>query len=278
MSKLFKLKKWLTVPDAAKHLTTVFGEEVTEADVLRFALDGELKLSIQLVNGAYGRPCVPVNIEELEWDEMPNLCGVGVLKIPKHGRIWQDGKGVFQVLKGVTQLDDSVWDLPMTGGERVDVEFRYQLLTNGPEVTTISLEGVLIECTNGDLFEVQTRYARSKQDILTKPFLHPDDFHAAGGLPDDGVFVVRIGALTDFIQSVNEEQPITEKPLGTTERNTLLTIIAAMAKEAKLNIDPPGKAAGYIEGLTAQLGARVSKRAIEDHLKKIPDALGTRMK
>ncbi len=74
------------------------------------------------------------------------------------------------------------------------------------------------------------------------------------------------------------EDAQTEKPLGTTERNTLLTIIAAMAKEAKINIDPPGKAAGYIEGLTAQLGARVSKRAIEDHLKKIPDALGTRMK
>ena len=67
-------------------------------------------------------------------------------------------------------------------------------------------------------------------------------------------------------------------PLDPRERKTLLTIIAALAKEAKINIDPPGKAAGYIEGLTAELGARVSKRAIEDHLKKIPDALETRMK
>ena len=69
-----------------------------------------------------------------------------------------------------------------------------------------------------------------------------------------------------------------DKPLGTRERDTLLTIIAALAKEAKLQIDQPGKTALYIEGLTNELGAPVSKRAIEDHLKKIPNALETRMK
>ena len=44
------LKEWLTVPDAAKRLSVIFGEEVTEADVLRLALDGHLKLSIYFVN------------------------------------------------------------------------------------------------------------------------------------------------------------------------------------------------------------------------------------
>ena len=71
-----------------------------------------------------------------------------------------------------------------------------------------------------------------------------------------------------------------EKPLGTIERRTLLTIIAALAKEAKIDITPPGrgKAAGFIEGLTDGLGAHASKRAIEEHLKKIPDALESRTK
>ncbi len=52
MSKLFKLKEWLTLPDAAKHLAIAFGEEVGEADVLRLALDGHLKLSVNFVNKA----------------------------------------------------------------------------------------------------------------------------------------------------------------------------------------------------------------------------------
>lgn len=76
----------------------------------------------------------------------------------------------------------------------------------------------------------------------------------------------------------NSEPTNAEKPLGTTERKTLLTIIAALAKAAKINTNEAGKAALSIEGLTAELGARVSKRAIEEHLKKIPDALETRMK
>lgn len=38
MGKRFNLlKEWLTVADAARHLSIVFGEDVTEADVLRLA-------------------------------------------------------------------------------------------------------------------------------------------------------------------------------------------------------------------------------------------------
>jgi hypothetical protein len=33
--KLLKLRDWLTVPDAARHLSILLGDEVTEAHVLR---------------------------------------------------------------------------------------------------------------------------------------------------------------------------------------------------------------------------------------------------
>jgi hypothetical protein len=50
MSKLFKLKNWLTIEEAAKYLSNAFTELVTESDVLRLALDGRLKLSVNFVN------------------------------------------------------------------------------------------------------------------------------------------------------------------------------------------------------------------------------------
>ena len=50
MKKLFNLKKWLTVAEAARHLSILFGEDVSEADVLRLALDGELSLSVHFLN------------------------------------------------------------------------------------------------------------------------------------------------------------------------------------------------------------------------------------
>ena len=49
---LYRFREWLTVPDAASHLSIAVGEQVTTADVLRLGLDGHLKLSINLVNGA----------------------------------------------------------------------------------------------------------------------------------------------------------------------------------------------------------------------------------
>jgi len=83
------------------------------------------------------------------------------------------------------------------------------------------------------------------------------------------------------LQSKNDllsEQIKTFDPLDPRERHTLLIIIAALAKQAKINVEIPGKAAIFIEGLTDSMGTHASKRAIEEHLKKIPDALATRMK
>jgi hypothetical protein len=85
---------------------------------------------------------------------------------------------------------------------------------------------------------------------------------------------IRLRAEKDHVRAA-------ERSPGKRERETLLTIIASLAKAAKVPLDDyakPGKASGYIEGLTDELGAHVSKRAIEEHLKKIPDALATRMK
>jgi len=55
MGKLFKLKEWMTVADAARHISSLCEEEVNEADVLRLALDGHLKIAVNLVNGVYAR-------------------------------------------------------------------------------------------------------------------------------------------------------------------------------------------------------------------------------
>ena len=56
------------------------------------------------------------------------------------------------------------------------------------------------------------------------------------------------------------------------ERSTLLTLIAVLAKELQLDISHPSKTAVVIDGLTTRLGARVSARAIENHLNRIGTA------
>lgn len=69
-----------------------------------------------------------------------------------------------------------------------------------------------------------------------------------------------------------------DRPLGNRERETLLVIIAALAKKLELPISQASKTAGVIENLTDILGVRVSLRTIEEKLKLIPDVLEKRDK
>jgi hypothetical protein len=55
MSRLLKLKQWVTLADAAEQLTMTAGETVTETDVLLFAIDGQLPISVNFVTEAIGR-------------------------------------------------------------------------------------------------------------------------------------------------------------------------------------------------------------------------------
>lgn len=69
-----------------------------------------------------------------------------------------------------------------------------------------------------------------------------------------------------------------EKPIGTRERDTLLTIIAVACREAKLDYSKPSKTAALIQDSAAKLGIAIGETTVEGHLKKIPEALRARMK
>jgi hypothetical protein len=178
-SKLFNLKKWLTLPEAARHLSVVCGETVTEADILQLTLEGHLKLSVNLVNHAYVKPGKVVNFdderlieslvqgiypEQLDWCAgfQPNKPMLMNLRIGKDRYLKTEEKVV--VIEGV-------WDLPMIGGERIYVEKKYHELIGGPDVELICLDGTYVQgegeiiCKLQDQFDDMYEYsaARSKQ-------------------------------------------------------------------------------------------------------------------
>jgi len=270
MSKLFKLKEWLSIPDAAKHLALVFGEEVTEADVLRFALNGSLTISANFVNGGNARFGRLTPISEAEFEEIPGLNDGPPIRYyggPTFFRGNQDETHVLPLEKEVVSLR-GVFDLPMLGGERHDVEHRFQSLTGGPPVEMHSLDGAFIKAPDGSIGQLQedmennryqagsmaslahleSRIAAGKytldiaEDLLNKhkvsraDFLsrrkakpYHDRFYPAGGLPDDCALVVRTRALTDFIALANEDEMQASRPQSTRERDSLLKLILGMA-------------------------------------------------
>ena len=92
--------------------------------------------------------------------------------------------------------------------------------------------------------------------------------------------VVMKDELARFEALHNKDAPQmqTERPLATTERNILLTIIAALCKDAGYDITKHAKTAGLIQSTAAHMGLAIGETTIEGHLKKIPNALAGRMK
>lgn len=319
MGKLFNLKTWLTVADAAQHLSIVFGEEVTEADVLRLALDGHLKLSVDFVNHAEARCGKVIPLSEAKTMTVPDIFKKGeethdiILALRLNDRDFLELDEKIVTLQGV-------WDLPLIGNEQIDVEHKYQNLTDGPAVTLQGLDGAFVKGQDGQLCQLQESYDDNEyqagssaqlemlkqhiacdniepskaQELLNqhkekrKKFLEEkkakkdsgndsENYYPAGGLPQDSVLVVRTDALREFEQSINGVPAGMDKPMTTTERNTLLTIIAALCDYSA--IDSAGRgAAGQIAKLTEKLGATVTDDTIRKVLAKIPDALESRMK
>jgi hypothetical protein len=69
-----------------------------------------------------------------------------------------------------------------------------------------------------------------------------------------------------------------DKPLEKRERDTLLTIIAVVCKEAGLDYKKHAKTAGMLVSSAAEMDISIGETTIEGHLKRIPDALASRMK
>lgn len=285
MSKLFNLKEWLTVADAAKHLSIVFGEDVNEADVLRLALDGRLLISVYFVNHAKARCCKVITWDETDWWLCPGLLPLmeGVKKmagreitseyyrypqkleallneIPEAERgnyhpfmreLNIDGERFLKLSDEVTTLH-GVWDLPMIGNEKLDVEHEYQKLTGGPSVTLQGLIGTFVEGRDGQICQLQeefdlnkykahsssglekvkeqindlgikgdqaelllSRYEEQRIDFLRIRRGLPEEYNCypAGGLPQDAVIVVRTEALREF------EKHSSDPPLQTSHTN-----------------------------------------------------------
>lgn len=223
MSKILNLRTWLDLYDVAKLLSDAFGEPVNNIDIHRLALDGHLTISIRLINGGYGRACREVKPEEIEWHQMPSLDGKGVINVPASGHTLTLESGLYHVDGPIVDLPDIV-DLPMLGGEIVDVEFEFHQLQLQPTPTAVSLEGVLVRSIAGTLFEVQDRFDKPSSKI----FRDSSNFHSGGALPEDKIFVVRRECLDKFINEHSAIPNQQEKPVGARERTTLLNIIGAL--------------------------------------------------
>lgn len=238
MSKLLLLKEWLTLDDAARHLTSVLKEPVAPADILQLALEGQLVLSVNLVNHAQatrrfiksaeeaGTWKMPVPITLPEDLAPPDPRGRRVRRKDAPHRGWEEHE-----FPAGTPLDDGrilcygddslhtlvgVWDLAMLGGERIAVERELHNLIGGPSVELVNIDGSFLASLETpdeiwSLHEVDEKrktnpaWAASKRAGESTEGIPPylDELekfeYPMSGLPEGSMLVVRVTHLQRFL-------------------------------------------------------------------------------
>lgn len=300
MGKLFNLKNWLTVADTAHHLSTLFDEEVGEADVLRLALDGHLKLSVNFVNHTPAKCGKVIRIDDAYESETPSDKAI---RINDELSLIPDDK--------VTTID-GVWDLPMLGSERLNIEHAFQNLNNGPDVTLQCLESAFVGSLDGVICQLNTKIKSGieteivnfwrninqnskKEDGRNLPDKHKTEqkhnhetnslkssqanYYPAFSLPEDSVFVVRTDAIREFEKSQIQSDTSQKDPdaISESERNTVLKLILGMAAaKYGFNHNSPrnaasGDNAGSISADLESLSLKIDSDTVRKYLQEAAD-------
>lgn len=174
----------------------MFGEDVSGADVLRLALDGHLKISVYFVNRTAAKIGRLVSYDDAAKRNMviPGLDGAEI-EIPCGISVREEG--YLKLEEKVVQIE-GVWDLPMIGGERIEIEKIYHEQIGGPDVELSCIDGTYVERTDGIICQLQQKFSAKFLETLKNITKHEDKYFPAGGLPDDCLLVIRTDVLREF--------------------------------------------------------------------------------
>jgi hypothetical protein len=227
LGELYNSLDWLTVPDAARQLSRIFGEDISEASVLLMALQRRLKLSVRFVNPVEARPVKSIPSEEWMYEEFPLVASYRSCEVasPSEANWMTFGLnadcGIFyRSDTDSTEHITGVWDLPMIGNEKSRVEDEYQQLTTkhdvlldcnaaGPCVLVESPEGqmyVLQELIGPTPYKMTMRVGENMSERVVPEGMTEEAYYPAQCLPDDSVLVVRASELTALQERFGKKQ------------------------------------------------------------------------
>ena len=174
MSKLFKLKEWLTVPEAAQYLTVVFGEIVLEADVLRLALNDKLQLSVNFVNGFFFDrwKTIPKNQFE-DGGRIATLAESYIYEF-ENGNYVSNDEHIS--ITGTHRFGRGVFDFLMIGNGQSVIENCYQKLTNGIEINASESDGGIFLKDGSSICEIQIPNHEIDGEYMSALYLAYDGF------------------------------------------------------------------------------------------------------
>ncbi|PSV19683.1 hypothetical protein C0W44_14135 [Photobacterium leiognathi subsp. mandapamensis] len=170
MSKLFKLKKFVTIEEAAKYLSSSLEESVSLSDIYRLVIDKHLTLSVRLINPEFAVKGQIVNGHDGDWVQLQTDLVTGEVLDEPYSVCINDnsvpiGTNKWFMFDEQVHVVDGVWDLAMIGMESLHIERLYQNEVNGPEPVVTKAQGIYLQ--QGELVcRLQKEAADRTEEIL----------------------------------------------------------------------------------------------------------------
>jgi hypothetical protein len=210
MSKLVSLKSWLPMDEAAQYLSDKLNEHVSQADLVRLAIDNHIILSVRLINSTMSNQGLAVTADQAESimsnqieypkddpfevnsDEVPYR--VVTSSLIEHGLYFK--KGQFTFVKGML-------DLRWGDGKSLVLRSEYQKLTDGAPIEQEYTVSIYL-CDSDDCV-YQLLALDDDKDFLA---CSDDDIYTANELPSDSEICVRMKNLNLFVEQINQPEEI----------------------------------------------------------------------
>lgn len=276
-----KRKKWISLGETAEILSVESSENVSEADVLQMALENALDLAIYLSKPAIaytGRPMIVEKVPQQGDDAIPRYDESSPHQDPpptlayppwiypglrrRELTVVSDSDTTVTVLRNEHwETVSGLWTLVMRGVVPNAIERKICALRGMP-IPVRSGMGLLLTAENG-----------TAADVLDEEDTGFEDYRKGKqvlDLPEDHTIVVRPSALEAYLQADTRKAP--EGSLGTREKDNLLTLIAALAKQAGIDPKQRGAPKRFEQALSKlDPGNTLSLRTLQDIVKALND-------
>ncbi|WP_283789278.1 hypothetical protein QNI23_014840 [Bermanella sp. WJH001] len=200
---------------------------------MQLALDGNLILSVNLVNNAMARIGKLVPKSEAGTYKINGEFAKALIEdfgpdvtLEHYNGI--DYSSEYQlILEEKIYGISNIWDLPMVGSEVLDISHLYQMETDGPSIELVNLDGTfLIKNTDkGQIIaQLQERFDKDTLEKLERenlPYNSERNYFPAGELPNDCNIIIKTENLTSLINSLSSSS---ENPSPKTKNSYLSTI------------------------------------------------------
>jgi|GEM_PF-6390467 len=224
--KLFKFKEWLTIAEAANHLSSILANEtVTATDILELGINGHLQLSVHFRTEICAKLGIIKSRDKATkfrtlkfFSKLASVNPDALQNAKEEDLEWvysgiQIGNDEFMDFEGeLIRLSDT-WDLPMWAGEKTYVENLYYSQKADMHEELINLHGVFVCANKNDesssiykLYEFIKPNDQSEM-VGNRPWMDERNFYPLDNFPSDSLLVVRTENIRKFEQSFKDQEP-----------------------------------------------------------------------